>query len=81
MARSAGRSDAQGLAIASLVCGIIGLFVLTIILGPLAIIFGLLAHRKAPSGLAKAGIIVGVVDVILAVVYLSTSGFGLYVGG
>ena len=34
------RGGANGLAVAGLVCGIVGLFVLNIILGPLAVIFG-----------------------------------------
>ncbi|MGH3635188.1 MAG: DUF4190 domain-containing protein [Mycobacterium sp.] len=70
----AGRSN--GLAIAALVCGIIGLFLLNIILGPLAIIFGGvgLSHAKrgaAHHGMALAGVILGIVDVIIFVVLLA----------
>ncbi|GAA4305124.1 DUF4190 domain-containing protein [Streptomyces venetus] len=82
-------SRTNGLAIASLCCGIIGLFLLNIVLGPLAIIFGAVARRQAAAkngaGMAKAGIILGVVDVVLWLVLLmvaaSNGGFSWYVGG
>ncbi|MEV5316711.1 DUF4190 domain-containing protein [Streptomyces sp. NPDC052687] len=82
-------SRTNGLAIASLSCGVIGLFFLNLILGPLAIIFGVVARRQAAvkngAGMAKAGIILGVVDVVLWLVLLavaaSNDGFSWYVGG
>ncbi|MFF0091171.1 DUF4190 domain-containing protein [Streptomyces canus] len=82
-------SRTNGLAIASLSCGIIGLFILNIVLGPLAIIFGAVARRQAAvkngAGMAKAGIILGIVDVVLWIVLLavaaSNGGFSWYVGG
>jgi hypothetical protein len=58
----------------SLVCGIIGLFCFGIILGPVAIILGRQAQREGrPGGMAKAGEILGYVDValfIVGVIYL-----------
>ncbi|CAL9349176.1 DUF4190 domain-containing protein [Streptomyces griseomycini] len=82
-------SRTNGLAIASLCCGVVGLFVLNIVLGPLAIIFGAIARRQAAvkngAGMAKAGIILGIVDVVLWLVLLavaaSNDGFSWYVGG
>ncbi|WP_406007749.1 DUF4190 domain-containing protein [Streptomyces sp. NBC_00637] len=82
-------SRTNGLAIASLCCGIVGLFILNIVLGPLAIIFGAVARRQATAangaGMAKAGIILGIVDVVLWLVLLtvaaSNGGFSWYVGG
>ncbi|MET9759400.1 DUF4190 domain-containing protein [Streptomyces sp. NPDC006372] len=82
-------SRTNGLAIASLCCGIIGLFILNIVLGPLAIIFGAVARRQAAAkngaGMAKAGIILGIVDVVLWLVLLmvaaNNGGFSWYVGG
>ncbi|ANS70741.1 hypothetical protein SLINC_8517 [Streptomyces lincolnensis] len=82
-------SRTNGLAIASLCCGIVGLFILNIILGPLAIVFGAVARRQAAAkngaGMAKAGIVLGVVDVILWIVLLvvaaNNGGFSWYVGG
>lgn len=82
-------SRTHGLAIASLCCGIIGLFILNIVLGPLAIVFGAVALRQAAvkngAGMAKAGVILGIVDVVLWLVLLavaaSNGGFSWYVGG
>ncbi|MEW2076365.1 DUF4190 domain-containing protein [Streptomyces sp. NPDC012403] len=82
-------SRTNGLAIASLCCGIIGLFFLNIVLGPLAIVFGAVARRQAAAGngagMAKAGIVLGIVDVVLWIVLLivaaNNGGFSWYVGG
>lgn len=76
-------TESKGLAIGSLVCGIIGLLVASIILGPIALILGLVAHRRAASGMAKAGIILGIVDIVLAIVaiaFLSSGGVTWYGG-
>lgn len=58
----------------SLVCGILGLFCFGIILGPVAIVLGRQAQREGrPGGIAKAGEILGYVDValfIIGVIYL-----------
>ncbi|WP_333773586.1 DUF4190 domain-containing protein [Streptomyces sp. IBSBF 3136] len=61
-------SRTSGLAIAGLVCGIVGLFILPIILGPLAVIFGVMALRQTGSVMAKWDIGLGVVDIILMIV-------------
>ncbi|MEU6476480.1 DUF4190 domain-containing protein [Streptomyces sp. NPDC047017] len=83
-------SRTNGLAVASLVCGIVGVFFLNVVLGPLAIIFGGVALRQQSakgggSGMAKAGLILGVVDLVLFFVLLavaaSNGGFHWYVGG
>ncbi|MEU6673527.1 DUF4190 domain-containing protein [Streptomyces sp. NPDC046853] len=81
-------SRTNGLAIAGLVCGIVGVFFLNFILGPLAIIFGAVALRqkavKGSGGMAKAAVILGIVDVILFIVLIavaaSNGGFTWYVG-
>ncbi|MFE9020404.1 DUF4190 domain-containing protein [Streptomyces sp. NPDC007808] len=82
-------SRTNGLAIASLCCGIVGLFILNIVLGPVAIVLGAVALRQAAvrngAGMAKAGIVLGVIDVVLWLVLLavaaSNGGFSWYVGG
>ncbi|GGY12767.1 DUF4190 domain-containing protein [Streptomyces anandii] len=65
-ARRASRTS--GLAIAGLVCGIVGLFFLPIILGPLAVVFGAVALRQTGSAMAKWDIGLGVVDIALMIV-------------
>ncbi len=82
-------SRTNGLAIASLCCGIVGLFILNIVLGPVAIVLGAVARRQAAvrngAGMAKAGIVLGVIDVVLWLVLLAVAagsgGFNWYVGG
>ncbi|MER5768581.1 DUF4190 domain-containing protein [Streptomyces sp. NPDC001985] len=72
-----GRSQAQGLAIASLVCGILGLFLYSLILGPVAILIGYLALRHATGNgraLAKAGVWLGIADLtIFAILLMAAS--------
>ena len=58
------------LAIASLVVSIIELFLHTLILGIVAIILGAVAlggSGKSGRGMAKAGLIIGIIDVIIAI--------------
>lgn len=67
----------NGLAIASLVCGIVGLLIFWIILSPLAIIFGGVGLSKANKGakykgLAIAGLVLGIVGIIGYIILLAT---------
>ncbi|EFF89065.1 MULTISPECIES: DUF4190 domain-containing protein [unclassified Streptomyces] len=82
-------SRTNGLAIAGLVCGIIGVFFLNVVLGPLAIIFGAVALRQTADGgggrgMAKAGVVLGIIDLVIFFVLLavaaSNGGFTWYVG-
>ncbi|MET9801960.1 DUF4190 domain-containing protein [Streptomyces sp. NPDC006368] len=83
------QSRTNGLAIAGLVCGVVGVLVFSVILGPLAIIFGVLGRKQAPAkggaGMAKAAIILGVVDLVIFAIMMfvaaSNGGFAWYVGG
>ncbi len=64
------RTQSNGLAIASLVCGIVGLIFFAFILGPLAIIFGGVARSRARrgadhGGMAIAGLVLGILDIVL----------------
>jgi hypothetical protein len=72
------RSRSNGMAIAALVCGIIGLFIFEVILGVLAIIFGGIGLSRANRGagrrgMALAGLILGAIDVVLFIVILAVS--------
>jgi hypothetical protein len=64
------RGATNGWAVAGLVCGIVGIFVANVILGPLAIIFGAVAwsranHDGSPRGMSIASVILGIVDIAL----------------
>jgi hypothetical protein len=70
------RGTTNGWAVAGLVCGIVGLFIANIILGPLAIIFGGIGWSRAnaegsPHAMAVASVILGIVDVVLFGVLLA----------
>jgi hypothetical protein len=69
--RKGGRTS--GLAIAGLVCGIVGLLILPIVLGPLAIVFGAVALRQTGSAMAKWALALGVVDILLMIVMLAVA--------
>jgi Domain of unknown function (DUF4190) len=68
----------NGMAVASMVLGILGLFFFGVILGPLAIIFGCIANGKIKESpeeftgecQAKAGIICGIIALVLWVIVL-----------
>ncbi|WP_285568149.1 DUF4190 domain-containing protein [Streptomyces sp. RTGN2] len=84
----AARSGTNGFAVASLICGIVGLLFFGIILGPVAIVLGVVALRqqaaKGGTGMAKAGLVLGVIDLLIVVVLIiaaSNGGFSWYVGG
>lgn len=82
------RGEAHGLSLASLVTGILGLFVLSIVLGPVALITGgaALGRARGVRGgdrtMALVGVVLGAVVTILAIiglVALHSSGLGWYV--
>jgi hypothetical protein len=68
----------NGLAIAGLVCGLVGVLFFNIILGPLAIIFGGVAwsranHGARHKGMAIAAVVLGVVDLVIFAVMLAVA--------
>ena len=82
-------NQGNGLAVAGLVCGLVGLLFFNIILGPLAIIFGGVGWSKANNGarykgMSIAAVVLGVVDLIIFFVLLavasSNGGFSWTVG-
>lgn len=70
------RDTAAGLALASLACGILGLFVASFLLGPIALVTGGIAlHRDAGltgnhRGMALTGSLLGLVATVLFVISL-----------
>ena len=65
--------ETNGLATASMVCGIIGLLVFGIILGPLAIIFGAIGMSKEPKrNQAITGLVLGVIDIVGWFIFMAT---------
>ncbi len=60
----------NGFSIASLVLGILGLFRYGLLLGPLAIIFGIIGLNREGRGMALAGLILGIIDIILWLVLI-----------
>jgi hypothetical protein len=67
----------NALAVASLICGLVGLLLFGIILGPLAIIFGAIGlsnANKNPIGAGKgaaiAGLVLGCVDLLIVFVFI-----------
>jgi hypothetical protein len=73
---AAGPPQTHSKATASLVCGIVGLFLCGVVLGPLAIYFGNQAKKEISAsggrysgdGLATAGIVLGIIAVVVFVI-------------
>ena len=68
---SGGGSDTAGWGIAAFACSFLGLFVLGILFGILGIVFGAIGLNKSLKGLAIAGLILGVIDVIAFFIVLA----------
>ncbi|MBL1098942.1 DUF4190 domain-containing protein [Streptomyces coffeae] len=67
------RKDADGMAVASFVLGLIGTLLFNAVFGPCAIVLGTLALARETSrrGRALLGIALGAVDVILLIVLVT----------
>jgi hypothetical protein len=63
--------DGSGFAITGFILSIVGLFILSIILSPLAIIFSALGLKSDKKGLAIAGLIIGIVGLVLWLVLIA----------
>ena len=66
----------NGMAVTGMVCGIVGLFVLGILLGPLAVIFGGIGLSRSKvsgtgRGQAITGIVLGVIDIVAYLVIVA----------
>ncbi|MEJ7844147.1 MAG: DUF4190 domain-containing protein [Acidimicrobiales bacterium] len=66
----------HGLAVAALVCGLVGILLANLILGPLALIFGLVSLSKISSsngalkgrGMAITGVVLGPIDFVIGII-------------
>ena len=56
------QSNGNGMATASLVLGLVGLFLFALPCGTLAVIFSIISKKKAKSGKATAGLVLGIID-------------------
>lgn len=61
----------KGMSIAAMVCGIIGLFVGGIILGPLAIVFGAIGMKRDGRGMAITGLITGIIASLWSILVIA----------
>ncbi len=68
---SGGGSDTPAWGIAAIACSFLGLFILGILFGILGIIFGAIGLNKSLKGLAIAGLILGVIDVVVFFIFLA----------
>tara|TARA_B110000211_G_C13779960_1_gene421453 strand:+ start:170 stop:493 length:324 start_codon:yes stop_codon:yes gene_type:complete len=74
------RGGGPGMGIAALCCGILGFFFLPFLLGPLAIIFGALGLKNRGRGMAIAGLVLGIIQVLLVVIVLLLVGAAISAG-
>lgn len=65
-----GMQKTNGLAVASLVCSLVGLFIFPLIFGILAVCFSVVGKRRIlefnekGKGMATAGLVIGILDII-----------------
>ena len=70
-----------GMGIAALCCGVLGFFFLPFLLGPCAIVFGALGMKNSGRGMAIAGLVLGIIQVLLVIVVLLIVGAAISAGG
>ncbi|CAL9537334.1 hypothetical protein SUDANB37_04180 [Streptomyces sp. enrichment culture] len=70
------RRDADGMAVAAFVLGLVGLLVFNILLGPMAICLAVLALRRGTRRRARAllGLALGVADLAVLAVLVALNG-------
>ncbi|GGT30622.1 hypothetical protein GCM10010271_38370 [Streptomyces kurssanovii] len=70
------RKDADGMAVAAFVLGLVGLLVMNIVLGPTAVVLAALALRRgtARRGRALLGLALGVADLVVLAALVTLNG-------
>ncbi|GGW70777.1 hypothetical protein GCM10010503_55120 [Streptomyces lucensis JCM 4490] len=71
-----GLRDTEGMAVASFVLGLVGLLVLNLVLGPLAIVLALIALRRDTPRRFRAflGLGLGIADLVVLAVLMAAQG-------
>ncbi|MFF7335341.1 DUF4190 domain-containing protein [Streptomyces sp. NPDC090306] len=74
--RETGRRDTEGMAVASFVLGLVGLLVLNVVLGPVAVVLALTALRRDTPRRFRAflGLGLGLADLVVFAVLLAVHG-------
>ncbi|MEV4334214.1 DUF4190 domain-containing protein [Streptomyces sp. NPDC049597] len=70
------RKDADGMAVAAFVLGLVGLLVMNILLGPTAVVLAALAlrHGTGRRGRALLGLALGIADLVVLAVLVTVNG-------
>lgn len=63
-------SNGKGFAVSSMVLGLVGLIVAALPCGILAIVFSVLAKKRTKSGMATAGLVLGIIDLVTWVILM-----------
>ncbi|MFG2625393.1 DUF4190 domain-containing protein [Streptomyces sp. NPDC048473] len=68
--------DADGLAVASFVLGLVGLLVMNLLLGPAAIVMAIIALARSTSrrGRAYLGLVLGIADLVVLAFLVTDTG-------
>jgi hypothetical protein len=74
-ATAADTRDADGMAVASFILGLVGLLVMNVLLGPIAVVLAAIALRRgtARRGRALLGLALGVADLAVLAVLLTVN--------
>ncbi|MEU3827618.1 DUF4190 domain-containing protein [Streptomyces sp. SID486] len=74
--RRTGRRDTEGMAVASFVLGLVGLLVLNLVLGPIAIVLAVIALRRDTPRRFRAllGLGLGVADLVVLAALMAAHG-------
>jgi threonine/homoserine/homoserine lactone efflux protein len=74
--QNTGRRDTEGMAVASFVLGLVGLLVMNVILGPVAIVLAVMALRRDTPRRFRAllGLGLGIADLVVLAVLVAVNG-------
>lgn len=72
--RRTGARDTEGMAVTSFVLGLIGLLVLNVVLGPIAVVLAVRSLKRGTPrrSRAMAGLVLGIADIVVFAVLVAT---------